>query len=309
MKTENILEYEPFREQLIKGLEEHYGGRAEITVQKVLRANGERYEGLLAAFGTGEENIPVMRLDELYRMYRDGETDLDGCVGFARRFREEHGRSERMAAFSKVIRSWEYGKRNVYPLLLSTEENRELLGELAHTPVPGLDLSAAYLIREEGERPEASVKVSRKMLEGYGIAPEELNRQAMENLEGDGYAFRCLGSLIGEMMEQTGLDTVPGLEEEMEGVEMYVLTNRTGSYGAAGLLERETVREFAKGRNYYILPSSLHETIWVPAEQCERKQLDEMVREINEEQVDREEWLSCHSYFYDGERDEIRMTE
>lgn len=275
MKTENILEYEPFREQLIKGLEEHYGGRAEITVQKVLRANGERYEGLLAAFGTGEENIPVMRLDELYRMYRDGETDLDGCVGFARRFREEHGRSERMAAFSKVIRSWEYGKRNVYPLLLSTEENRELLGELAHTPVPGLDLSAAYLIREEG----------------------------------DGYAFRCLGSLIGEMMEQTGLDTVPGLEEEMEGVEMYVLTNRTGSYGAAGLLERETVREFAKGRNYYILPSSLHETIWVPAEQCERKQLDEMVREINEEQVDREEWLSCHSYFYDGERDEIRMTE
>lgn len=41
MKTENILEYEPFREQLIKGLEEHYGGRAEITVQKVLRANGE----------------------------------------------------------------------------------------------------------------------------------------------------------------------------------------------------------------------------------------------------------------------------
>ena len=146
-----MMDYEAFKESLIRGLEETYGGKAEIIPQETLRTNGERYEGLLAVFGTGEENIPVIRLDELYGMYRGGEADINGCVEHARRFREEHGRSERMEAFSKVVRSWEYGKRNVYPLLLSTEENRELLGELAHTPVPGLDLSVAYMIREEGE--------------------------------------------------------------------------------------------------------------------------------------------------------------
>ncbi len=304
-----MMDYEAFKESLIRGLEETYGGKAEIIPQETLRTNGERYEGLLAVFGTGEENIPVIRLDELYGMYRGGEADINGCVEHARRFREEHGRSERMAVFSKAIRSWEYAKRNVYPLLLSTEENRELLGELAHTPVPGLDLSVAYLIREEGERPEAAVKISRGLLERYGTSPEELHRQAMGNLKGDGYAFRCLGSLLAEMAEEAGLDAALDLGEEPEGVEMYVLTNRTGRYGAAGILDQETVRKFAGGRSYHILPSSLHETIFIPAERGKKEELDRMVREINEAQVEKEERLSDHSYFYDGEKDEIRMTE
>lgn len=304
-----MLEYEPFKERLVKALEERYDGRAEITVQKVLRTNGERYEGLLAAFGTKEENVPLVRLDETYGAYRKGRADLGECVERIIRFREEYECPEHMAAFSKAILSWEYGKRNVYPLLLSTGENRELLEELVHTPVPGLDLSVAYLIREEGEEAEAGVKVSRDLMKLYGTGREELHRQAVENLKGDGYAFRSLGSLLAEMMREAGLDPAPDLEEGMRGVRMHVLTNRTGRHGAAGILDRETVREFAKGENYYILPSSLHETIWVPARRCGRKQLDEMVREINEGQVEKEEWLSCHSYFYDGERDEIRMTE
>ncbi len=304
-----MMDYEAFKESLIRGLEETYGGKAEIIPQETLRTNGERYEGLLAVFGTGEENIPVIRLDELYGMYRGGEADINGCVEHARRFREEHGRSERMEAFSKAIRSWEYGKRNVYPLLLSTEENRELLGELAHTPVPGLDLSVAYMIREEGERPEAGMKVSRNLMKLYGIGLEELHRQAMENLKGDGCAFRSMGSLLAEMMRETGLDAALDLDAETEGVEMYVLTNRTGRYGAAGILDQETVRKFAGGRSYHILPSSLHETIFIPAERGKKEELDRMVREINEAQVEKEERLSDHSYFYDGEKDEIRMTE
>ena len=88
-----------------------------------------------------------------------------------------------------------------------------------------------------------------------------------------------------------------------------MLTNRTGRYGAAGILDQETVRKFAGGRRYHILPSSLHETIFIPAERGKKEELDRMVREINEAQVEKEERLSDHSYFYDGEKDEIRMTE
>ena len=51
------------------------------------------------------------------------------------------------------------------------------------------------------------------------------------------------------------------------------------------------------GENYYMLPSSIHEVIVVPESNSPVKQdLEEMVREINETQVEEEEVLSDRVY-------------
>ena len=47
----------------------------------------------------------------------------------------------------------------------------------------------------------------------------------------------------------------------------YILTNSAEFYGAAGILDRKLVQEFADGRDFFILPSSVNETIFVPAEE------------------------------------------
>ena len=53
------------------------------------------------------------------------------------------------------------------------------------------------------------------------------------------------------------------------------------------------------GENYYILPSSIHEVIVVPESKSPVKQdLEEMVREINETQVEEEEILSYRAYYF-----------
>lgn len=53
------------------------------------------------------------------------------------------------------------------------------------------------------------------------------------------------------------------------------------------------------GENYYILPSSIHEVIVVPESKSPVKQdLEEMVREINETQVEEEEVLSDRVYYF-----------
>ena len=89
---------------------------------------------------------------------------------------------------------------------------------------------------------------------------------------------------------------------------MYVLINSLRIYGAAGILDKELIKSFTKGRDYYILPSSIHETIFVPADSISSAgDLDRMVREINREQVDPEERLTDHCYFYDAGADEIRL--
>ena len=52
--------------------------------------------------------------------------------------------------------------------------------------------------------------------------------------------------------------------------------------------------------NYYILPSSVHETIIVAESEAPGKEeLCEMIEEINETQVEEEEVLSNRAYYYE----------
>lgn len=56
------------------------------------------------------------------------------------------------------------------------------------------------------------------------------------------------------------------------------------------------------------MPSSVHETILLPASDMDAfEQFSEMVREINQTEVDDEDVLSDHAYYYVYSRDKIIM--
>ena len=91
---------------------------------------------------------------------------------------------------------------------------------------------------------------------------------------------------------------------------MYVLSNKFRNYGAAGIAYPnvlEMIGQILK-KDYYILPSSVHEVIIVPYSEiyvCSK--LDEMVREINSTQVEEEDVLSNHVYLYDRVSGKLRV--
>ena len=93
-----------------------------------------------------------------------------------------------------------------------------------------------------------------------------------------------------------------GMEEpEDTGVPMYVLTNVQKSLGAACILYRDMLKTCADrfGEAFYVLPSSVHEVILVPASAVEnQKELIAMVRDINQTQVRDTEILSDNIYLY-----------
>lgn len=202
-----------------------------------------------------------------------------------------------------LAEDWEYVRENVYPALMPAG-SRRLVDGMVHTLM--LDLAVAYAIhmgQAGGE--EVIVWIEDHFLDGYGISREELHGQALKNLEKDGYSFQRLeAALLG----------IPGIfiEEGKPGqpgkVSLYVLTNQAGWYGAAGLLAKETVRQFAGGCDYYILPSSLHELIFAPASDVKDPEgLDRIVEEISLMIVAEKDRLSSHSYFYDASKDEVRL--
>lgn len=56
------------------------------------------------------------------------------------------------------------------------------------------------------------------------------------------------------------------------------------------------------------MPSNIHELIIIADDgNVDSAELDETVKEVNREQVLREEQLSDHAYYYDREKDEVRL--
>lgn len=299
------MEYKTFKEAVLTGLKETSGGDTEIRTEKILKNNGKHYDGVrIIKDGAEVFPCPVLPLQWFYGAYCDGDMSIAGCTRMIQEISEEYRNMGGIAEMVQRITDWEQVKESIYPILLSTEENQEMLEKLVSTPM--LDLSVVYIYRGEIGRRGAAVKINPQMLEAYGISREELHRQAMQNLADDGHCFRDLRRFVLEKM--CGSADEYGVPVDEQAEDFYILTNGVMFYGAAGILDRKRVREFAGGRDFYILPSSLHETIFVPAEgRSDVEKLNRMVKTVNEMDLDIEERLADHVYFYDARADEIRV--
>ena len=140
------------------------------------------------------------------------------------------------------------------------------------------------------------------MLEMWGISAEELDNQAMDNMKTDGYQVKGMRRMLQESCPEM-IDDIGEEEDEV----MYVLTNKEKYFGAAGILFcAELFQEVIGKNNFYILPSSVHELILVKDDEgCDMQGLSAMVRCVNEEQVDMDERLSDHAYYYDWKQNKV----
>lgn len=297
------MDYQKFISCLLAELQDLYGKDAQITTRKMLKNNRQYYIGLQILRKAGRDTIPVINLDEIYGEYSRGDMDFEDCIKKISRLREEYVCPEDIMQFADSLLYWEKVRKKVYPILLSTKENQQLLEELVSVPL--LDLSVAYIIRgEEGK----SVKINKAILKSYGIDSQELHRQAIENMKQDGYRFIDMEKLLADMLHEMGIEDIP-LPEGLRPGKMFILSNAARIYGAAGILDKELIREFTGNRDFFILPSSIHETIFVAPDAVRKDsgELDKLVEEVNNSVVSKEEKLSDHSYFYDAKEDEIRI--
>ena len=299
------MEFEEFREKIAEGLQEIYGNSAEINTGMVIKNNGSRYNGVSIILKDAVcRAVPVIELDSMYAAFASGRLSLGACIWEVYRSRESFRNPEEVELLAEKAKEWERVKYKIYPILLSTEENKELLEDLVSTPM--LDLSVAYVIRGElaGEY-TASIKITQELLETYGVSVGQLHMQAVGNMEMDGYEFQDLKDLV---MRRFPTEVTVEERGENNKTEIYILTNSANLYGAAGILNRKLLREFAGNRDFIILPSSIHETIFIPVtNETDQKFFDEMVSEVNRTQVSLEERLADHSYYYDAAIGEIRM--
>lgn len=178
-----------------------------------------------------------------------------------------------------------------------------------------MDFSIVYAVRLMiGEGYRCQVKITERMLIFYGVSVTKLHNQALLNMKRDGYKLWrmediVLGILNEREEEREKIAPAPECRsvDKPERLGMYVLTNSIRMFGAAGILDREFLKDKLGEKDYYILPSSVHEIIFIPAvEEMSWEALNCIVREVNESEVPEEDRLSDHCYFYEGKTGKFR---
>ena len=281
----------------------------KVSSYTAVKNNGRERTGIIVE--TPGVNIsPTIYLEEYYQCYQSGK-NLEEIVEDIRSFYESI-RKEESRDYKKIL-SYEGVKDRIVFKLINTEKNREFLKTVPHTDI--LDLSVVfYALLEVSREGAAMMTICENHLRQWDIGRDVLWKAAEENvrriLPAELFTMRhALNEIVGSA--EAGSDEENLLDGgDGERDRMYVLTNRMRSYGAACIaypyipgMIGETL-----GSDYYILPSSVHEVMIVPA--CgglDGEELEEMVREINVTQVAEEEVLSNHIYYYERRTGCLRM--
>ena len=83
---------------------------------------------------------------------------------------------------------------------------------------------------------------------------------------------------------------------------MHVVTNTSNMFGACHIYYTDIFKEFCKANDLngcFIIPSSIHELILIADDNISSKgNLDAMVKDVNANVVEPEEYLADHAYYY-----------
>ncbi len=288
--------YKEFVEAVKKRMEEEMGEEGSVSINSMEKINQTCWDGL--EIKDRESRVgAVFRLRGLYAAYR--KSGMEHTVSYILEMLEK---KPDLSSWD-IPGEWEAVKGRIRLALLNAEWNRELLE--GHPSRELLDLAAAYRMELEGADYSATTFVKRHYLESWGITEGELWKTALENLQGEEYRIKPLPEILESMLG-------PGMGGFHGFPLLYVLTNQKVSHGAAGILRKDLLEGFSKqiGGNFYILPSSVHETLLLEdGPNMKAKELREMVQSINREEVNKEEWLSENVYYYDREKGEIEIAE
>lgn len=291
------MEFTNFTTLVQREVEKRAGENYRVKLNDVMKNNGVVLRGITLM--QDDSNIsPTIYLNPYYDAYENGDTTLGTVIDevIDTYERNKINRSIDM----KFFLNYETVRSRIIFKLINTEKNRELLRDVPYIPFHDLSIVFQCLVSEE-RFGNASILIHNVHLQLWKVNARELYECALENTPLlQGYELADMNTVLEEMKALGGIDDEE-IEDMQQEVPMYVLSNKSRINGASCILYKNILKDFAMvvDKDLYVLPSSIHEVILLPSDGTqESEQLKEMVREINQSQVEKEEVLSDSVYYY-----------
>lgn len=241
----------------------------------------------------------AFRLQEIYKSVEDGE-DIDHAV-----FKMVNTIEDSMDVIKNKedeVKSFvsDYEKVKDQTYLRMIPGNAPILKDTPHKMIE--DMALVVNIHIEGlsdANGRSCVVVSRPLMEMYGIDEQQLFADAEKNsLANEPVVFTPLGDMIKNLIES---ESLPSPEEA--GIVTYIATNKSGFQGAAVAGYPDFCKQAAEtiGGSFYMLPSSVHEFILIKDDGMPKaKDLNAMIRNVNETVLEPRDILASQCYHYDA---------
>lgn len=268
---------------------------SNVRVDDIKKQNGLKLKALIVE-SPKSNAAPCIYLENYFEDYREGFKNFSDIMEEIAQTRLEYEPSQSLNV--GIISDYSQVKERIIPQLLNAEQNLELLSQRPHKMMGDLAVVFAIETPEEynkfislGEGVSATIPVTNQMMSLYNVSVDEMYKTAVENIKPN---VRDMVDIMAQMMPDMPLDFVPRGQ-------MVVVSNSANTKGASAVLSPETDRQLKEifgGQDYMILPSSIHEAIAVPSGNLNPKDMADMVKEINGNEVLPEEVLSDNVYSY-----------
>ena len=295
------MNYQQFIVTLKEQVSSILGENMDIHIHTALKNNGNERIGLTIS----DKNInlsPTIYLEEYFKHYLNGESLPDIVASILDVYHEvkfEHSWEVH------TISDFNFTKEKIVYKIIHAPQNEVLLKTLPY--ISFLDFAIVfYILFDVDENGTATIPVTHDLIRLWNTTLNEIHQLAKQNTPKLLPAvFKPMRVVIEELLGNPCDDII-----QADDI-MFVLTNSLRSLGAACILYDGVLTQIGNflKENYYILPSSIHEVIIIPESQApDNATLNEMIVEINETQVELEDILSNHVYFYNYEQNELKSV-
>lgn len=285
---------------------------AQVFIEVEEKENG-RNVPILLIVQLEETSLPCIPLEEIYCDYVEGD-DLDTCVRKIADLRTKRDHLEYLADLSYAS-DYEKVKDRLMIKLCDPEFKQRWLENKIYT-IHG-DFAAVYYVRLCEEREKTfGMPVTKQLMEKWEVTLKQLHEDALlSEREKQALLFEVDEYLLSLM---TGKGTVRNLlngkaewHPEIAETPMLCLTNSSMSNGASMILQKDIMRQAGEiiGSDFYVLPSSIHETLFVPIWDVGASKLLQMVKDVNEAEVELCDQLSDKVQYYDSEKGTLENAE
>lgn len=284
---------------------------ATVDLVPKVKNNDQELMGIVIR-GADETVIPNIYLDAYYEAYARGDMSLETVLEAVSRDRVENAGTE-LEAQVKELLHYDSIKEKLQIRLCDPENNEARLNEVVSSRCG--DFAAVYYVNLfENEEGVGGVAVTPPLLESWGISLERLHTDALAADLSRTPVLSSMDDLMSSMLfgeEPVNLlDRNKTDKEQAENqpgmfgaeVPMYCLTNAGKMNGASLVINEELMKSVSEvlGDDLFVLPSSVHEVLLVPASlQMELSCLQDMVIAVNETEVAPEDLLSNKVQYYD----------
>ncbi len=303
------MQYNQFLSNIRSNIQARMGPDVSVSLRRTLKNNNHYLDGL-TVLPPGENISPTVYLNFYYQDFLEG-MPLDDIVETICGFYEQFPR--RQLVNPELFQDFEKARPRIAYRLCHFASNRQLLKEIPH--VPKLDLAIVFfLVIDGGPDEEMTVTITREHMKAWNISDQLLYETAVRNTPLL-YPCRCvaLEQMISDLLPQKAADShIPSSRPagQSSPLPMYVLTNQRRLNGAACILYDQVLQDFSRraGGDFFILPSSIHETILLPCqEHIKTETLTSMVKEINDTEVSPLDRLSDHVYRYNARTEQLSI--